>query len=353
MKKFILTLISLNLVGVASAQYLETFDAGSANWKYGYGANYTEGTTTWNPAGYISGASEDLYAVWTYDTTVFGDMRGLSITVDTKISAPSTGNAQFYVGRAGTYYISAAWDIANTADWTTYSTPLDTTNMTRWGGGQTESLDYVLEAPDDIGIFFGGSVASGSGDLLIDNFGVISEPPPIQLKEDTAFTDQNTTVLINVLANDGLLSSYAVSAVTQPAHGSAALSTNDNNSVVYSPANGFLGEDSFTYTTTNGIYSATTNVTVTTIAPTASMKPPLLRGSNSSVTVLVRSARTPAIQTRNSMMEEDWIDVLNTGTNLPRILQFTQSLEDPNDYTIELLINPNHTKDFFRVVVPK
>lgn len=357
MKKLILTLISLSLAGVVSAQYLETFDTNSANWTYGYGASYTPGTTTWNssggnPAGHISGASEDLYAVWTYETAVFGDMRGLSISVDTKISHASTGgDAQFYIGRGGTYYISSTWDIANNEDWTTYSTPLDTNSMARWGSGGSDSLDYVLEAPDDIGIFFGASLASGSGDLLLDNFGTLSEPVQIQLKEDIAFADLNTPVLIDVLANDGLLSSYAVSAVTQPLHGSVTLSTN-RSSVIYSPDSGFLGEETFTYTTTNGVNSASTNVTVTVIAPSSSMTPPVLNGSNTTTIISVRSARTPSVQTRHDMIEGSWTNLPDTGTNLPRVVEFIQTPEDPNNYTIELLMNPDHSQDFFRVIVP-
>lgn len=356
MKKTILTLISLSFVTITTAQHTETFETNSANWNYGYGSNYTLGTTTWNPtggtpAGHISGLSENLYAVWTYDPAIFGDLRGLSISVDTKISDASSGNAQFYVGRAGIYFISSSWNIANTENWSTYSTLLNTTNMSHWGGGQSGSLDYVLEEPDDIGIFFGASVASGSGDLLIDNFGVISEPAPIQLQEDTAFANLNTPVLINVLANDGLLSSYAVSSITQPAHGSVTLSTNQA-SVIYSPAIGFQGKETFRYTTTNGVNFASTNVTVTVISPSTSMTASSFNGSNPTVIISVRSARPPSIQTRKNMAKGSWTNLPNTGPDLPRVLQFSQSLEDQNTYTIELLMNPDHTLDFFRVVIP-
>lgn len=183
MKRIVVVSAVLGLLSLASADYVENFDGGSANWNYGYGTSYTIGTTTWsatggNPDAHISGASENLYAVWTYDTAAYGDMTGLTMTIDTKIDSSSSGNAQFYVGRDGTYYIDGVWSIAADTSWTTHTKALDSSNFSLWtgGGSGSASLAYVLAAPDDIGIFFGGNVASGSGDLAVDNFGVIPEP---------------------------------------------------------------------------------------------------------------------------------------------------------------------------------
>jgi hypothetical protein len=73
---------------------------------------------------------------------------------------------------------------------------------------------------------------------------------------DGATTDEDTAVDINVLANDSDPDGdpVAVSAVTQPAHGTAAV--NDNGTVRYTPA------ANFTYTITDGVAVDTAAVSV-------------------------------------------------------------------------------------------
>jgi hypothetical protein len=188
MKKLVIVLVLFGLVSVSNATYVETFDTGSDSWNYGYGTNFTPGVTTWNaaggnPGGYISGVSQNLYAVWTYVTAPYGDMTGLTLTIDTKVTNSETGNAQFYVGRGGAYFIDGAWAIGADTTWTTHRVILDASHFTKWTGVDTGAYTFaqVLQAPDDIGIFFGGSVASGAGNVLVDNFGTIPEPATICL----------------------------------------------------------------------------------------------------------------------------------------------------------------------------
>jgi len=163
---------------------METFDSGSAGWIYGYGKNYTPGTTTWNSAGgnpgaYISGVASNLYAVWIYDpdTDVYGSLTNLAISIDLKIENTVSGNAQLYVGRGGTYYVGEEWSINSYSNWTTHVE--NTATFTRWASGGSDSLENVLMAPDDIGLFFGTKLVGGDGSILIDNFGsteAIPEP---------------------------------------------------------------------------------------------------------------------------------------------------------------------------------
>ena len=82
------------------------------------------------------------------------------------------------------------------------------------------------------------------------------------VNDDTATTDANTAVTINVLENDSG-KKLSVDSVTQPAQGAAAPSGN-NKSVIYTPNTGFYGDDSFGYTITdkNG-KTASAKVTVT------------------------------------------------------------------------------------------
>jgi DNA/RNA endonuclease G (NUC1) len=85
--------------------------------------------------------------------------------------------------------------------------------------------------------------------------------------DDSATTDEDTSVTINVLANDSDVEndSLTISAVTQGAHGSVV---NNGVDVTYSPAANYHGSDSFTYTANDGhggTAVATVNVTINAV----------------------------------------------------------------------------------------
>ena len=81
---------------------------------------------------------------------------------------------------------------------------------------------------------------------------------------DSKNTAKNVAVTINVLANDIDVDGNAltVTNLTQPAHGTAVL--NLNGTVTYTPANNYVGTDSFTYTAYDG--AATSNVATVAIS---------------------------------------------------------------------------------------
>ena len=70
---------------------------------------------------------------------------------------------------------------------------------------------------------------------------------------DTATTNQDTPVIINVLGNDEDPDNLplTITNLTQPSYGTATLS-GDSKTVTYEPVGGFHGTDSFTYTANNG-----------------------------------------------------------------------------------------------------
>ncbi len=84
--------------------------------------------------------------------------------------------------------------------------------------------------------------------------------------DDTATTDQNTPVNINVVANDtdadGTINPATV-VVSQPSNGGTF--ANNDGTVDYTPAQDFTGNDSFTYTVKDnlGVISNTATVTIT------------------------------------------------------------------------------------------
>ena len=106
--------------------------------------------------------------------------------------------------------------------------------------------------------------------------------------DDTAVTDTNTRVSIDVLANDFDPNGDPIRVIstTDPANGSVTI--DDNGSLTYSPAPGFKGPDNFDYTISDG-NGGTANATVRVTVRNA---PPIVRGetrtmSGDSITVAV------------------------------------------------------------------
>jgi hypothetical protein len=96
------------------------------------------------------------------------------------------------------------------------------------------------------------------------NVTITQDAGPIA-NDDTATTDEDTPVNINVLANDADSDgdTLNVVAVTQGANGTVSI--NPDKTVRYAPAADFFGSDSFTYTVNDGhggTATATVNVTV-------------------------------------------------------------------------------------------
>jgi hypothetical protein len=92
-----------------------------------------------------------------------------------------------------------------------------------------------------------------------DGFSVATSP---SAQDDTATTAQGTPVSVNVLANDsddGTPLPLFITGVGQPKAGSAVASAGQ---IVYTPNSNFLGEDSFTYTISDGQSTATATVRV-------------------------------------------------------------------------------------------
>ena len=131
--------------------------------------------------------------------------------------------------------------------------------------------------------YFGCGVVDANN-ALITNPPPGGEPPPPPppdnepptAVDDTATTEQDTPVSVSVLANDSDPDGDALTltAVTQPAHGSAFI---DGSAVLYNPAAGYFGPDSFDYTVSDGnggTATATVSVTVTEPPPPPPPPPP-------------------------------------------------------------------------------
>ncbi|MDX6275104.1 MAG: large repetitive protein, partial [Frankiales bacterium] len=109
-----------------------------------------------------------------------------------------------------------------------------------------------------------GGTASASLTIVVPN-----DPP--SAGDDTGNTPKNVPVLIPVLANDTDVNgdTLVVQSPTAAAHGGVAC---DSTGCTYSPAAGYVGADSFTYTSADGfggVDTATVSLTVFDRAPVA------------------------------------------------------------------------------------
>ncbi|MBX3057121.1 MAG: cadherin-like domain-containing protein [Anaerolineae bacterium] len=82
--------------------------------------------------------------------------------------------------------------------------------------------------------------------------------------DDIAETNQNESILIDVLANDlpGGSGDPVLDSVGAPMSGTAVITS---SLILYTPAPDFIGTDTFTYTITDGVLTDTAVVTVTVL----------------------------------------------------------------------------------------
>jgi len=118
----------------------------------------------------------------------------------------------------------------------------------------------ALMAYADIKENLRGKVAS-SGRVNI--FNALQHDPDILDPIDDAYvTHYDTPIIMDVLANDMAqdIDALAISSVTTPTHGTAVLDA--NGTLTYTPNSGFFGNDNFSYMATDGMATASAEVSV-------------------------------------------------------------------------------------------
>ncbi|WP_075090982.1 sulfatase-like hydrolase/transferase [Haloferula sp. BvORR071] len=129
----------------------------------------------------------------------------------------------------------------------------------------------------------------------------IPVPVPPTANPDTVST--SGPALINVLANDfddGDPAPLSISNVGFPAHGTASI---EGSSIRYTPVAGFLGEDRFDYSITDGQDTRTTTVTITVLPTTDLIWLPL----DETEGTVVHDALDQAIGTLNGFPPSPWV----------------------------------------------
>ncbi len=109
---------------------------------------------------------------------------------------------------------------------------------TNWFGSET--ITFTATDPE-------GLSDSDPATFTVNN---INDAP--QAVDDSATTDEDVAVTIPVLSNDSDIDgdTLTVTTVSQPSHGTASIE--DNTRIVYTPGENWSGNDSFTYTISDG-----------------------------------------------------------------------------------------------------
>uniref|UniRef100_UPI00384B7640 golvesin C-terminal-like domain-containing protein n=1 Tax=Neorhodopirellula lusitana TaxID=445327 RepID=UPI00384B7640 len=118
----------------------------------------------------------------------------------------------------------------------------------------------------------GGLLPMGqSNDGEVEDYAIIINTPPVA-KNDRVILAQDTTVTINVLANNGYGigsdsdgDSISIDSTTQPTQGAVVIDS--ASTVTYTPTTGFVGNDSFQYTVIDGNGGTATATAFVTVDP--------------------------------------------------------------------------------------
>jgi Bacterial Ig domain len=230
------------------------------------GANWARETT-----GFSNTVVESLTAVNNNGVTslfAFTHGRGaFKVTIPTSCATVSPLTQQFFSpGNTGNVTITKNLSATAPCDWQAMSNSSFITVDSGAAGSNNGTVNFTV-APNTTG-------AARVGTLTVAGRTVtINQDAAPTANNDTATTDEDTPVNVNVLANDVEPDgdTLSVVSVTQGANG--AVSINPDKTVHYAPAANFFGSDSFTYTIDDGHggqSTATVNVTVNAVndAPT-------------------------------------------------------------------------------------
>ncbi len=230
------------------------------------GANWARETT-----GFSNTVVESLSAVNTNGVTslfAFTHGRGaFKVTIPTSCATVSpTSQAFFSPGNTGNVTITKNLSATAPCDWNAVSNSSFITIDSGASGSNNGTVNFTV-APNTT-----GAARVGTMTVAGRNVTITQDAAPTA-NNDTATTDEDTPVDVNVLANDTEPDgdTLSVVSVTQGANG--AVSINPNKTVHYAPNANFFGSDSFTYTIDDGHggqSTATVNVTVNSVndAPT-------------------------------------------------------------------------------------
>ncbi len=250
-----------------------------------------DGTLTYTPAAGFIGSDSFTYTVSDGGLT---DTATVTIEViDAANTAPAAGDDTVTTDEDTAAVITVAGLLANDGDGDGDALTLAGVTQPAHGTTVIDDNGTPDDAADDTVVYtpaadFHGSdaftytVADGRGGSATATVAVtvtpVNDAPLAQ--DDTAATTADTALVLagaDLLANDSDADGDALTlaGVTQPAHGTAAIDDNGtpddaaDDRIVYTPAAGFTGSDSFTYTVSDGTATDSATVAVTVDPPLA------------------------------------------------------------------------------------
>ncbi len=209
-----------------------------------------------------------------------------------QVTLASTHGTLTLPGTTGLAFVTGT----GTADATmTFTGTVAAINAALDGLAYSPAADYNGPASLTITTDDRGNTGTGGALTDADTIAITVSPandPPVA-NPDTPSTVEDTPVTIDVLANDGdgvdTGETLVVTAVTQPAHGTATFTT---SGVTYTPEADYYGTDTFTYTISDGnggTDTASVTVTVTAVvdAPIANDDAATVAEDSTSTTISV------------------------------------------------------------------
>ncbi|HEX5887611.1 MAG TPA: Ig-like domain-containing protein [Pyrinomonadaceae bacterium] len=225
------------------------------------GANWARETT-----GFSNTVVESMTAVNNNGvTTLFAFTHGrgaFKVTIPASCATVSpTTQAFFSPGNTGNVTVTRNLSATAACDWNAMSNSDFITINSGTSGSNNGTVNFTV-APNTTGAGRVGTLTVAGRNITI------TQDAAPTANTDSATTDEDTPVDINVLANDVEPDgdTLNVTSVTQGTNG--AVSVNANKTVRYAPALNFFGSDSFTYTIDDGhggTSTATVNVTVNAV----------------------------------------------------------------------------------------
>ena len=155
------------------------------------------------------------------------------------------------------------------------------------------SLTYVPAANYSGTDSFDYTISDGNGGAATATVSVTVTPvndAPVAVADVNAFVIGATSIAVLTNDTDADGNTLTLVSATQGAHGTTSIS---GSSVLYTPATGYVGADTFTYVVSDGQTATATGTVTLTVVPAGTNVPPV--AVNDTVTVKVDTAKTIAV----------------------------------------------------------